>query len=407
MRKTPDKWNKVKLGDISEMCLGKMLDQEKNKGELQPYLANVNVRWGSFDFKDLNMMRFEQNEHDRYGLKFGDIVICEGGEAGRCAIWKNEIPNMKIQKALHRVRIKDGYDNQFVYYRFLLAGITGELEKYFTGSTIKHLTGYSLKQVAFAFPSLPIQQKIAAILSAYDDLIENNLKQIRLLEEMAQITYQEWFVRLKFPNHENTPIDETTGLPIGWEYRQIKDIGKIITGKTPSTENEDFYGTDIPFIKTPDMSGFPYVIETKQYLSLNGAGSQKNNIIPKNSLMVSCIATVGVYALCSQDSMTNQQINSIKFYDERYSFFMYSFSRNFKPLLEAIGSNGATMTNVNKSKFEQIKVVFPSDDILEKYHNKVKESFTVILNKQKQNQCLKEARDILLPRLMTGKITVE
>ncbi len=95
-------WKKMRLGDISDMCLGKMLNKETNKGEFQPYLANINVRWGSFDLTNLDMMRFEKSEHDRYGLKFGDIVMCEGGEPGRCAIWKEEIPDMKFQKALHR-----------------------------------------------------------------------------------------------------------------------------------------------------------------------------------------------------------------------------------------------------------------------------------------------------------------
>ena len=93
------KWERVRLGDVTDSCLGKMLDQRKNRGEYQPYLANVNVRWGSFDLADLSLMRFEEDEQERYGLKYGDLVICEGGEPGRCAIWKEQIPNMKIQKA--------------------------------------------------------------------------------------------------------------------------------------------------------------------------------------------------------------------------------------------------------------------------------------------------------------------
>lgn len=92
------KWEKVKLGNVTDSCLGKMLDQNKNKGDYQPYLANVNVRWGEFDLEDLPLMKFEESEQERYELKYGDLVICEGGEPGRCAIWKEQIPNMKIQK---------------------------------------------------------------------------------------------------------------------------------------------------------------------------------------------------------------------------------------------------------------------------------------------------------------------
>lgn len=86
------KWEKVKLGNVTDSCLGKMLDQNKNKGDYQPYLANVNVRWGEFDLENLPLMKFEESEQERYELKYGDLVICEGGEPGRCAIWKEQIP---------------------------------------------------------------------------------------------------------------------------------------------------------------------------------------------------------------------------------------------------------------------------------------------------------------------------
>lgn len=179
------KWEKVKLGNVTDSCLGKMLDQNKNKGDYQPYLANVNVRWGEFDLEDLPLMKFEESEQERYELKYGDLVICEGGEPGRCAIWKEQIPNMKIQKALHRVRVHDCLDYRYLFYWFLLAGKTGELDQYFTGATIKHMPGQKLKEVVIDKPPLEIQHRIADILSAYDDLIENNQKQIKLLEEAA------------------------------------------------------------------------------------------------------------------------------------------------------------------------------------------------------------------------------
>jgi type I restriction enzyme S subunit len=94
-------WPTYKLGTVADFCLGKMLDQKKNRGELLPYLANINVRWGEFDLTDLREMRFEQHELERYGLRYGDIVMCEGGEPGRCAIWKEQRSAMMIQKALH------------------------------------------------------------------------------------------------------------------------------------------------------------------------------------------------------------------------------------------------------------------------------------------------------------------
>lgn len=166
--------NRVKLGSITDSCLGKMLDAEKNKGDYQPYLANINVRWGDFDLENLPMMRFESTENDRYGILKGDLIVCEGGEPGRCAIWDETIPNMKIQKALHRVRAHSGIDIRYIYYWMLLAGQKNLLSKYFTGSTIKHLPGDKLKEIVIDIPDYQSQQRISDVLSLIDTLIKNN-----------------------------------------------------------------------------------------------------------------------------------------------------------------------------------------------------------------------------------------
>ena len=220
MRKTT--WSKKSLADLADLCLGKMLDQKKNKGQYLPYLANLNVRWGAFDLSDLRQMRFEAREKERYGLKYGDIVMCEGGEPGRCAIWKYERPGMMIQKALHRIRPRAGLDNRFLYYSLLHSGNTGGLVPHFTGATIRHLPSQNLAKVEVAFPPLPTQQRIADVLSAYDDLIENNQRRIRMLEQAARLTCEEWFVRLRFPGHEHVTI--TNGMPEKWEQNSTAGV---------------------------------------------------------------------------------------------------------------------------------------------------------------------------------------
>jgi len=301
------------------------------------------------------------------------------------------------------VEAKTGFDNQYLSYLLQVIDLN-----WFAGGSVQPLITHGwIKPIKAKIPDYFHQQKIAAILSAYDDLIENNLQRIKLLEEMAQITYEEWFVRMKFPGHEHAPINPEIGLPEGWGKRKIHEIGQVITGKTPSTSNANYFGGDILFIKTPDMSDHPYVITTEQYLSEDGAKSQYKKYLPKNSLMISCIGSAGVYALTAMPSQTNQQINAIIFSDELYVHYMYCYSKHIKPLLQALGSNGATMTNVNKSKFEAIEVVVPSVILLRDFENIASRNFDIILSLQNQNQLLKEARDILLPRLMTGMIDVE
>lgn len=186
----PKGWVWMRLGEISEMCLGKMLDKAKNKGDLQPYLRNISVRWGTFDLSDLEKMKFEELEKERYSLKKGDLVICEGGEPGRCAIWiSNE--SMYIQKALHRIRMHNGYDTKYVFYFIFFSAINGHLEKYFTGTTIKHLTGKELKKVTIPTPlALSEQHAIVAeiesrlsVCDKIEESIEQSLKQAESLRQ--------------------------------------------------------------------------------------------------------------------------------------------------------------------------------------------------------------------------------
>ena len=141
--KTPER---ITLGSISESRLGKMLDKEKNVGEPRRYLRNINVRWFGFDLSDLLEMRIEDSEVDKYSLRKGDLVICEGGEPGRCAVWETD-DTIYYQKALHRVRFTDGSNPKFYMYYLWYAAQTGLLKSLFTGTGIKHLTGQSLVKV--------------------------------------------------------------------------------------------------------------------------------------------------------------------------------------------------------------------------------------------------------------------
>ncbi len=168
----PEGWERKRLTEIAEFRLGKMLDQRKNRGDLMPYLANLNVRWGEFDFDNLREMRFEQHELDRFGLKYGDIVMCEGGEPGRCAIWKEQIPGMMIQKAIHRIRPHQDLDHRFLYYSLLHKGKSGRLAMLFTGATIKHLPREKLAKVEIEIPPARVTNLFLEQVGPIEDQID-------------------------------------------------------------------------------------------------------------------------------------------------------------------------------------------------------------------------------------------
>ncbi len=408
-----NEWKEVELGDLVHIKHGWAFKGKyfAEDGDVIVVTPGNFLEEGGFRVREGKEKFYTDDFPKEFLLKKDDLIIAMteqgAGLLGSPALITED------NRFLHNQRIglfqnlkEDQISKKYMYYLFFTQYIRGMISGSATGTKVKHTAPKRIYNIKVKLPPLLIQKKIAKILSNYDDLIENNLKRIKLLEESARLTYEEWFLRFIIDG-KKLEIDSETGLPFGWKEKRIKDFGQVVTGKTPSTSNDEYYNGDVPFVKTPSMHQYSYVLETDDYLTEKGASTQNNKFLKKNSLMVSCIGSAGVYALVAKDCQTNQQINSIKFFKKEYTFYMYGFSQSFKIILEALGSNGATMTNVNKTKFENIKVVMPDILILEKYHKEVEPKFETILNLLEQNQLLKEARDILLPRLMTGMIDVD
>lgn len=410
-----NKWVVKKLGDISDMCLGKMLDKEKNQGDYQPYLANINVRWGGFDLKNLSQMRFEEKEDERYGLKYGDLIVCEGGEPGRCAIWKDEVPKMKIQKALHRVRMHDNYNPFFVYYRFLLAGRSGELSKHFIGSTIKHLTGIGLKQVEFKYPSLAIQNQIAAILSSIDQKIEINNRINAELEAMAKTLYDYWFVQFDFPDENGKPYKSSGGkmvyskelkreIPAEWEAKRLIDIFSISNASlTPSSDSDKFY----KYYSIPYFDSFAgYEIET------GGKIGSNKFIVSKENILVSKLNpwfNRVIFPLGEEDMICSTEFVVFDAENDEMKTYLYLTVKSQEFITYCINSASGTSNShkrVNPNVMGQY--FFPyNNDFLNAFGKKVYPIIQKMESNKKENQQLAALRDWLLPMLMNGQVRVE
>jgi type I restriction enzyme S subunit len=162
----PKGWAYATLEQVADTVLGKMLDAAKNKGELVPYLRNVNVRWGSFDLGDLNEMRVTDDELAALSVRDGDLFVCEGGEPGRSAIWRGGNQKIVFQKALHRLRTKAGIEPDFVAKHLVSVAKERSFSDLLTGTTIKHLTQVSLKKVQLPLPPSAEQRRIVAKLDA-------------------------------------------------------------------------------------------------------------------------------------------------------------------------------------------------------------------------------------------------
>lgn len=306
-----------------------------------------------------------------------------------------------VNNHAHIIRAKpDKADDEFLKHWFAQANISG----YITGAAQPKLSQMNMKRIEIDLPPLPTQQCIAAILSAYDDLIENNTRRIAILEEMARRLYEEWFVHFRFPGHEEAEFHGE--LPRGWSEVSVEDFGEVVTGKTPTKKRPDFFNGEIPFLRLPDMHGNVFVTSTCDTLTDAGANSQSNKFIPSGSLCVSCIGTVGIVVITSEPCQTNQQINSLVLHDNSTREFIFFALRSLKDTIERYAATGATMANLSRGKFASLKLIRPPEQVVVRFHELASPMLNTILNLQRKNANLCAQRDLLLPKLVSGEIDV-
>lgn len=303
------------------------------------------------------------------------------------------------------VKNQDGYDIKYLAYLLEIM----DLNQFAGGSAQPLLTHGWIKPISTKMPPLLIQQKIAGILSAYDDLIENNLKRIKLLEELAQITYEQWFVRLRFPGHESTPINPETNLPEGWERKTNGDCCDVSGGGTPSKTKPEYWDEgDVTWFSPTDLSKARSLCLLDSSAKITELGLQKSSakLMPPESFMMTSRATIGLFGLIDKPYSTNQGFINVMPHSTHHEYFLLF---NFKSRVDEFFSHatGATFPEISKSKFKRLVINWPDEVTLRNFHDKCRPIIQEMMNLTKQNKRLREARDILLPRLMTGMIDVE
>ena len=380
-----------------------------------PIIKIKNICPPYVSLEDLTYVSKETGEKQKkFMLSYDDVLIAMTGShinqwasvVGRVARVKYTEKTLLNQR-VGKITVKENADADldYIYYFLSQDKVKVQLAAKAGGTANQaNISATHIQELVFPCPNIETQIRISNILKNYDDLIENNKKQIKLLEEAAERLYREWFVDLHFPGYENTEIID--GVPEGWKKQKISEFGEIITGKTPSTTKKQYYGGNIPFVKIPDMHNCVYPIVTEFTLTTEGANTQKNKFIPKNGIMVSCIATVGLVNIAIETCQTNQQINSIVLNDEQDLYYTYFTMKRLKALLEGVGSNGATMTNVNKTKFGNLEVLYPSNNLRKDYFDYCKPIFEKIYALSIGVHKLSQVRDGLLPKLMSGEIEV-
>lgn len=330
-----------------------------------------------------------------------NIIISARGTVGELAM----IPyDMVFNQSCFGLIPKGNNDPHFVYY--LLKDKVRSLKSQTQGSVFDTITKATFDRIECADYSEEDQRRIASILSSLDRKIELNNKINADLEEMAQAIFKNWFVDFE-PFKDGKFVDSELGMiPEGWKVGCLGDMGAVVCGKTPSKSNSNYYGGDIPFIKIPDMHGNVFVENSEDRLTEEGSLSQIKKLIPPYSLMVSCIATVGLVSINTKPSHTNQQINTVIPHNKSALFYLYQHIKNNEEFLKNMGRGGTTTLNVNTKSFSNIRLLIPSEIALEQFHGIVEGLFKKIEQNLHESRTLSLLRDTLLPRLMSGELEV-
>jgi type I restriction enzyme S subunit len=265
-----------------------------------------------------------------------------------------------------------------------------------------------IKKFEFELPLLQTQKRIADILSTYDDLIENNLKRIKLLEQAAQNIYKEWFVNLRFPGYENAVLDTETRLPGGWEEVLMEDIMNVSGGGTPSTKESLYWeeGKVLWFSPTDlNKNNSLVLIDSTKKITELGLKKSSAKLLPQRTILMSSRATIGLFGLFNGDCSTNQGFININPKEESLRYYILF---NLKSRVEELIANasGATFKELSKRVFKRMSIVSPNASISTNFYDQVEFFINQTENLEFQNQKLKAARDILLPRLMNRTIKV-
>lgn len=426
-------WQMVRLSDHVDACLGKMLDAKKNKGMPQPYLGNSNVRWGNFDLAGLAEMRFELHEEARYSLLPGDLIICEGGEPGRCAIW-NGAAGMKIQKALHRVRPKKSLDNYYLFYWFQLAARTGLLEPYFTGTTIKHLTGKAIAALQIPLPPISTQRAMVDVPRQFDDRITLLRETNTTLEAIAQALFKSWFVdfdpvRAKAKGRQPQGMDAATAalfpdsfaeselglVPKGWRISALGVIcdandGLIQTGPFGSQLHaSDYVAEGVPVVMPRDISNRRVDVTSVARVRIEDANRLARHQLREGDIVFSRRGDVEKHALigeAEQGWLCGTGCLLVRPGLRRNVASYLSRSLDLSQTKQWLTQHavGATMPNLNTGILSGVPVLLPTAGVLEAF-----ELMTHAIDKRisagnAAAQTLTQLRDTLLPRLISGQL---
>ena len=396
----------MRLCDVSEIfdCPHSTVPDE---GEGYPLIRTPNVGKGRLILDNVHKVSKETYDirNKRTVPHENDIIFAREAPAGNAAvITKGQNVCLGQRTVLIRPNQSAVNPHYLVYY-LLAPQQQIKLLGYSHGATVGHVNIPDLAKLPISLPTLALQKRIADIVENYDNLIEINNKRIKALEQIAENLYKEWFVRFRFLGYENAEFEN--GIPKGWLRGRIDSYYDTTSGGTPSRKNKEFYNNGvIPWVKTGEIKD-SIILDTEEHITEFAINKSSAKILPKGCVIMAMYGVnIGMLSYLSKEMSCNQACCS--FTDKRNlssRHYLFHYMKSIRDYLLLIGF-GAAQQNLSQDLIKRIRITMPSDEIVKLFEKRINDYYNQIYNLLKQNRNLIKQRDLLLPRLMSGKLEV-
>lgn len=360
-------------------------------------------------FISLDTMPHAQIDADKFSshfLQVGDLVISRSGRIGTTALFEGYHKPVLPGAFLIRFRLDRSKAHPLFFRLFFNSGEGQErLLSVAQGAAQQNINITNVRKLSVPLPLLAVQFRVSTVLAAYDDLIVTNQRRIALLEDAARRLYREWFVHLRFPGHEQVAVKD--GVPQGWRRTTFDDVCEAVGGGTPSTARPDFWNGDVVWVTPTDVTRNDCLalLDSEKKITEAGLNGSSAKLVPPNTILMTSRASIGFFALMDVPACTNQGFISVlpKFENSR----MYLLENLMSRVEEMLGlATGSTFKELSKSKFRAMPVLWPAESVLADFEARTWPLIEQVRLIKRQNRSLAQARDLLLPKLMSGQIDV-
>jgi type I restriction enzyme, S subunit len=420
-------WRNCKLGDLLQIKHGfAFLGEHFASTGTHVVLTPGNfLEEGGFKEKSDKAKWYNGPIPDDYVLNEGDLIVAmteqaEGLLGSSALVPRSGVYLHNQRLGLVQIRDRKQADQHFIYYLFNSKPVRQQIRGSASGTKIRHTAPSRIADVRVRVPPLPVQRRIAGILSAYDELMENSQRRIRLLEAMARALYREWFVHFRFPDfakpssgrpgHEKLPLVASPlgDIPQGWEVKIVADSFEISGGGTPSRKESEYWeGGTIQWFSPSDLTGAGtmFMDDSSDHITERGLAESSARLFPARSVMLTSRATIGAIAINTHEACTNQGFITCLPNDRVPLLFLFHWLTENVPTFQRMAS-GATFKEISRGVFKTIEFLQPPAKLVRRFEDAAAPMAEQALALQRQIQNLRRARDLLLPRLLSGQVAL-